>query len=149
MKHFAVRFIAVMGGLTLALIGYNLIISPNETIDRRDTSVTAWMLDASRRDIALPIGISGSNIVDSSYWSGFGDSEVIIQIKCDPVIVDKYRNRCMSEFSKVEEGESVPDRFRSVNYDLWYKHVIAPSVYYYILFSRSDGSSILIRRIKS
>lgn len=147
MKPPAFRLLAAIGGLALALIGYNLIFSPKETNDHVSTSVTAWMLDVSRKDIELPMNITEHNIVNSSYWRGFGDFEVIIQIKCDAATAKNYRNRCIDKFLKSGK-EEVPDKFRNVDYGIQFDHAISPSVDYKILFSDTDDSSILIRTVK-
>lgn len=149
MKPSPVRILAATGGRTLAFIAYNLITSPNEAIAHNNTGAIAWMLISCQRDISLPITITEKNIANSSYWSGFGDSEVTIQIKCDPLITREYRNRCTDALSKVEIREKAPDPFRNVNYDTCYSHSTPPSINYHILFSESDTSSILIRRTKS
>jgi hypothetical protein len=146
-KPFTSRLLAATGGLALVLIGYNLILTPNETNDHGSTSVTTWMLDVSRKDIELPTDITEHNIVNSSYWRGFGDYEVIIQIKCDAIIARKYRDRCVEKFLNSEKEET-PDKFRNVDYSIQFDHAIPPGVDYKIRFSDSDESSILIQKVK-
>lgn len=148
MKPFTSRLLAATGGLALVLIGYNLIFAPKETNGHESASVTTWMLDASRKDIELPTNITEHEISNSSYWRGFGDFEVIIQIKCDATTVRKYRSKCIERFLKSEK-EEVPEKFRNVDYSIQFDHVMPPSVGYKILFSDSDDSSILIRTVKS